>query len=159
MACWPRSQPARSKPVGGIGGGGVYHPRIDPTAASDIDRDEVLAANERFYAAFEGRNLDAMSAIWSTIHGWCAPTPVGRPCGAGARWPPRGSPCSRDRCPPVHPHRRARGGGRRPGWVSLDENVIGEQLGTTVAALNLFVRAADGWLMVAHHGSAVASSG
>ena len=44
-------------------------------------------------------------------------------------------------------------------WVSLDENVIGEQLGTTVATLNLFVRAADRWLMVAHHGSAVASSG
>ena len=40
-------------------------------------------------------------------------------------------------------------------WVSLDENVIGQQLGSTVAALNIFARNAEGWRMVAHHGSSV----
>lgn len=40
-------------------------------------------------------------------------------------------------------------------WVSLDENLIGPQLGSTVAALNIFARSADGWQIVAHHGSSV----
>jgi ketosteroid isomerase-like protein len=42
------------------------------------------------------------------------------------------------------------------GWVSLDENILGEQTGSTVAALNLFVHDASGeWLMICHHGSVV----
>jgi ketosteroid isomerase-like protein len=50
-------------------------------------------------------------------------------------------------------------------WVSVDENLIGggtaegqgTELGSTVAALNLFRRQADDrWRMVAHHGSPVA---
>jgi ketosteroid isomerase-like protein len=40
-------------------------------------------------------------------------------------------------------------------WVTVDENLIGEQLGGTVAALNVFARAVDGWQMVVHHGSPV----
>ena len=43
-------------------------------------------------------------------------------------------------------------------WVSLDENLLGDQGGATVAALNLFVRQGrEGpWLVVCHHGSVVA---
>lgn len=42
-------------------------------------------------------------------------------------------------------------------WVSCDENVWGEGVTATVAALNLFVQhPADGrWRMIAHHGSPV----
>ena len=42
-------------------------------------------------------------------------------------------------------------------WVSVDENILAElEPATTVAALNIFVRAADGrWRMVAHHASPV----
>jgi ketosteroid isomerase-like protein len=138
-------------------GGGVYAPPIDPSAPSDTDRDEVLAANERFYAAFEGRDLDAMSSVWehdqrvvcthpgwSTLRGWGA---------VAASWFAlfQGPVPIQFILTDVHV---AMAGNLA--WVSLDENVIGEQLGTTVAALNLFVRAPDGWLMVAHHGSAVA---
>jgi hypothetical protein len=49
------------------------------------------------------------------------------------------------------------------GWVSLDENILGEQVGSMVAALNVFAKApttdarTDGnpWRMVCHHGSVV----
>ena len=41
------------------------------------------------------------------------------------------------------------------GWVSVDENLLGDQGGATVAALNLFVWEGGGWRLVAHHGSAV----
>ena len=43
------------------------------------------------------------------------------------------------------------------GWVSIDENLLGDQGGATVAALNVFVRdpLTGRWLMTAHHGSVV----
>jgi ketosteroid isomerase-like protein len=41
-------------------------------------------------------------------------------------------------------------------WVSVDENLLGDQGGSTVAALNLFTRTAQGkWRLVGHHGSPV----
>lgn len=40
-------------------------------------------------------------------------------------------------------------------WVSVDENLLGDQGGATVAAINVFVRARRQWLMAAHHGSVV----
>jgi hypothetical protein len=40
--------------------------------------------------------------------------------------------------------------------VTVDENLISADGGGTVAAVNVFVRAAAGWRLVAHHGSAVA---
>ena len=43
------------------------------------------------------------------------------------------------------------------GWVNVDENLIGDRIGGTVAALNLFVFDGERWRMVAHHGSPVAS--
>lgn len=44
-------------------------------------------------------------------------------------------------------------------WVTVDENILGDQTGATVAALNLFTRDDRGaWRMVVHHGSVVSSS-
>lgn len=41
-------------------------------------------------------------------------------------------------------------------WVTVDENILGDQTGATVAALNLFARDDEGrWRMVVHHGSVV----
>ena len=42
-------------------------------------------------------------------------------------------------------------------WVTVDENLISADGSGTVAAVNVFVRRDDGWRLVAHHGSAVAS--
>lgn len=44
------------------------------------------------------------------------------------------------------------------GWVSVDENILGEQVGSTVAAVNIFIRDKDEWRMVCHHGSVVIPS-
>ena len=41
-------------------------------------------------------------------------------------------------------------------WVSVDENLLGDQGGSTVAALNVFARDELGdWRVVCHHGSVV----
>jgi ketosteroid isomerase-like protein len=40
-------------------------------------------------------------------------------------------------------------------WVTVDENLLGDQGGTTVAALNVFARGGGRWRLVVHHGSPV----
>jgi len=119
---------------------------------------EVLAANRRYYEAFEAADLDAMAQIWERS--------------------------ARVTCThPGWPTRRSWGqvaasffalfqGGALPqfliteeqvvvsgdtAWVSLDENLLGQHDGVTVAAVNIFVRdpAAGRWAMVCHLGSAV----
>jgi hypothetical protein len=42
-------------------------------------------------------------------------------------------------------------------WVSVDENILGEDAGATAAGLNVFVRSNGGWQMVVHHSSQVLS--
>ena len=133
-------------------------PAADEEHAGDTaDEAEVRQANRRFYDAFEARDLDAMSDVWAhgdrvscthpgwrTLHGWGA---------VSASW-------------------FALFGGPQPlqfiltdevvtvagdaAWVTVDENLISSDMGATVAAVNLFVRAESGWRLVAHHGSAVA---
>ena len=45
------------------------------------------------------------------------------------------------------------------GWVAVDENLLGDQGGSTVAAVNLFVRDDSGqWRLVCHHGSVVSAT-
>ena len=47
----------------------------------------------------------------------------------------------------------------RPGdvaWVTVEENLISDELGATVAAVNMFRRVDGRWLMFLHHGSPVA---
>jgi hypothetical protein len=45
------------------------------------------------------------------------------------------------------------------GWVTVDENLLGDQGGATVAALNVFVLDDGAWRLVVHHGSAVHAPG
>ena len=116
-------------------------------------------ANRSFYDAFEARDLDAMSDVWShdadvacthpgwaTLHGWAA---------VSASWFALfqgGAPLQfilTDERPRVHGDLA---------WVTVDENLIGGGVDGTVAALNVFrrsARGAGGWLLVAHHGSPV----
>jgi ketosteroid isomerase-like protein len=121
--------------------------------------DEVLAANEAFYQAFEARDMDAMSDLWehgeravcthpgwSSLHGWAA---------VSASWYALFNNgqhlqfiVTSERADVVDD----------VGWVSCDENILAGEgdVGGTVAAFNLFTRTDGGWKMVAHHGSPVA---
>jgi len=40
-------------------------------------------------------------------------------------------------------------------WVTVDENLLGDQGGATVAAVNIFTRSPQGWRLVVHIGSPV----
>lgn len=117
---------------------------------------ELLEANAAFYAAFEGRDLDAMSDAWlHADHVVCA----------HPGWP------SLQGWPAVAASWFALFQGERPmqfiltkvapvvrgdvGWVSLDENLIAGDQAQTVAALNLFERVDGRWLLVAHQGSGI----
>jgi ketosteroid isomerase-like protein len=117
----------------------------------------VLAANEAFYLAFESRDLDGVSDLWersdralcthpgwSTLHGW------GAIAASFAALFQNGQALQF-----ILTEQRVEIIGD-VGWVSLDENLLGDQGGSTVATLNLFARSAQGqWRMVGHHGSPV----
>ena len=120
----------------------------------------MLAANRSFYDAFERRDLDAMSEVWEhsdrvvcTHPGWTALRGWGAVAGSWFALFTGPNPIQF-----ILTDVRVDIAGD-VGWVTLDENVIGEHIGGTVSALNLFTRGDDGrWRMVAHHGSPVASS-
>jgi ketosteroid isomerase-like protein len=42
-------------------------------------------------------------------------------------------------------------------WVTCDENILAEEVGGTVAAMNLFTLVDGEWRLVVHHGSSVAA--
>jgi ketosteroid isomerase-like protein len=124
------------------------------------DEDAVLAANRAYYEAFEARDLDAMSDIWchdddvvcthpgwKTLHGWGAV--------AGSWFALFGGP---HRLQFILTDERVRVAGE-VAWVTLDENLISDQVGATVATVNVFRRIDDRWRMVLHHGSPVAPTG
>jgi hypothetical protein len=123
-----------------------------------VDAEEVTEANRRYYQAFEAADLDAMSALWehsaratcthpgwSTLRGW---GPIASSYyalfggGADIQF--------------VLTRQQAQVVGDLA-WISLDENLLGDQGGVTVATVNIFVRAGRGqpWRMVCHHGSVV----
>lgn len=145
----PRFRPGRTLPPASGGGTSV---------ASIVDElDSLLAANRAFYDAFETRNLDAMSELWShdddvacthpgwsTLHGWGS---------VAASWFALFQGESGTQF--ILTDERGRLDGEI-GWVTVDENLIDGATGQTVAALNLFRRAGAGWELVCHHGSAVA---
>lgn len=123
------------------------------------DVSEVQAANRAFYEAFEARDLDAMSAVWehseralcthpgwATLRGW---GPVASSFFALFQ--------SSQSLQFVLTQERVE---VEDGvaWVAVDENLLGDQGGSTVAAVNVFVREAGTrrWLLVCHHGSVVA---
>jgi ketosteroid isomerase-like protein len=119
---------------------------------------ELLELNRAFYEAFEARDIDAMSDLWEhtdrvtcTHPGWA----VLRGWGAvAASWVAMFQGPQRIQF--ILTDERAEVAGEI-GWVTLDENIIGAETGSTVSALNLFLRTDRGWRLVAHHGSAIAS--
>ncbi len=120
---------------------------------------DVLAANRGFYAAFEARDMDAMSESWEhsdrvvcthpgwqTLRGWAS---------VSSSWFALFSNSIPLQFILTNEAVAIEGD---MAWVSVDENVIGESISGTVAALNLFVFDGERWRVVAHHGSALATS-
>lgn len=116
----------------------------------------MLAANRRYYEAFEARDLDAMSDVWDrsdrslcTHPGWATLEGWGAVAASFFALFQNGAQLqfvlTRERATVVGD----------AAWVSVDENLLGDQGGVTVSALNLFVRRGGGWRMIGHHGSVV----
>jgi ketosteroid isomerase-like protein len=131
---------------------------LDPSVPADAAALEaVQAANDAFYAAFEARDLDAMSDLWAhddrvscvhpgwvTLRGWGA---VASSWAALFGGPQRLQFIVTDVSVVV---------AGDVAWVTCDENLLGGDGGATVAVVNLFARDPDGhWRMMAHHGSPV----
>src|SRR5262245_22229483 len=126
----------------------------------DTTVEAVLAANRAFYEAFEGRDLDAMSDVWhhaddivcthpgwKTLHGWGAV--------AGSWFALFGGP---QHLQVILTDERVHFAGELA-WVTVDEKLMGANVGATVAAVHTF-RAIDGdRRMIVHHGSPVARTG
>ena len=128
--------------------------------------DDVRRAHQAFYEAFEARDLDAMSDVWEhsdrvscTHPGWS----VLRGWGAvAASWMALFQGPQRLQFILTNETIEVEGG---VAWVTVDENILGEESGGTVTSMNVFVAAgtrpevdptsAPAWLLVAHHGSAV----
>jgi ketosteroid isomerase-like protein len=119
------------------------------------DDEAVRAANDRFYAAFEAADLDAMSDLWehsdrvscthpgwAVLRGWSS---------VAASWAALFQGPERLQFILTNQQVVVEGSAA---WVTVDENIIGVESGT-VSSVNLFVRTSDGWRMVGHHGSAV----
>jgi ketosteroid isomerase-like protein len=129
-------------------------------ADPEDDHEAVRAANAAFYEAFEARDMDRMSDVWehsdrvSCVHpGW----------GVLRGWGPVAASWFALFSGPQHlqfilTNESVQVDGTM-GWVTVDEDLLdGEEVGGTVAALNVFVRGDNGrWLLVAHNGSAVAT--
>jgi ketosteroid isomerase-like protein len=122
---------------------------------------EVRDANRAFYEAFENRDLDAMSNLWerseralcthpgwATLQGWGAVASSFFALFQNAQ--SLQFVLTEERV-------QVQDG---VAWVTVDENLLGDQGGSTVAAVNVFVRdAASGrWRLVCHHGSLVSAS-
>ena len=120
------------------------------------DHDAVVAANAAFYDAFERRDLDAMSRVWdqgprvTCVHpGWAMLAGWDQ---VGGSWASLfGGP---QRLQFIVTDERVELVGD-VAWVTCTENLIDEGAAHSVAATNVFVRGADGWRLVHHHGSPV----
>lgn len=125
--------------------------------ADSPDEAAVRAANRRFYDAFEARDLDAMSELWEhndtvvcthpgwrTLRGWAS---------VAASWFALFGNTENMQFILTEETVSVIGD---IGWVTVDENLIAGDAGTTVAALNLFHRTGGIWRVIAHHGSPVA---
>ncbi len=118
--------------------------------------DEVADANQAFYDAHETRDFEAMRAVWEHSERVACTHP--------------GWPILRGWVDVEESWRRILGGPGRnqfiltnlgivhqgdAAWVTVDENLVAGDGTGTVAATNVFVRGADGWKLVLHHGSPV----
>jgi len=123
----------------------------------DPDLDALAAANAAFYAAFEARDLDAMSKLWEhsdrivcTHPGWASLRGWGQVAASFFALFQNSQHLQ------FILTKQAAAVVGDMAWVSVDENILQSTNATTVAALNLFVRGDDGdWRLVAHHASPV----
>jgi ketosteroid isomerase-like protein len=125
---------------------------------TEADLSGLRAANQAFYDAFEARDIDAMSNVWEhtdravcTHPGWATLRGWGQVAASFFALFQ-----NRDPIQFILTNEQVSTAGD-VGWVSVDENILGEQAGSTVAALNVFVRRPETgeWAMVCHHGSVV----
>jgi ketosteroid isomerase-like protein len=123
-----------------------------------VDESEaVLAANRQYYEAFEAKDLDSMSDLWErsdralcTHPGWATLEGWGAVAASFFALFQNGQQLQF-----VLTRERVVVSGQTA-WVSLDENLLGDQGGVTVATINMFVLDSDSqWRMVCHHGSVV----
>lgn len=129
------------------------HPGSVPAISAEA---AVLRANQAFYSAFETRDIDAMSDVWEhTDRVSCTHPGWGRLQGWGQvaasfmalfQGPQAIQFILTDERVEV---------ADTTAWVSVDENILGEDAGSTAAALNLFTLGPKGWQMVLHHSSQV----
>ncbi len=120
----------------------------------------MAAANKGFYAAFEARDLDAMSKLWEhsdrvvcTHPGWTSLRGWGQVAASFFALFQNAQQLqfilTKESVEVVGDM----------GWATVDENILQSTNATTVAALNLFVRGEDGeWRLVAHHASPVSDT-
>lgn len=120
------------------------------------DRDDVLAANATFYAAFENGDLAAMSDVWAED----GPVACLHP----------GAPLLVGREPVLDSWSHILGASQRPdikcfkafahlmghaAFVTCYEQ-LGGRTGTVLIVTNVFIREADRWRMTHHHASPAA---
>jgi ketosteroid isomerase-like protein len=127
------------------------------------DDDAVLAANKAFYDAFEALDLAAMSRVWAhrptatCIHpgweilsGWDEIRESWRAIFANTGY-------MRFKASNIRVHVVG-----NSAWVCCVENLFqvveGHTIHSQVACTNLFLRTGEGWKMVLHHGSPIASA-
>lgn len=124
------------------------------------DHDDVLAANQRFYDAFEAADLDAMSDLWehservvcthpgwNSLRGWASVAASFFALFQGGQ---------EMQFILTGAHAEVAGD---TAWVSVDENLLAADIGGTMAAVNIFARDGGSWRLVVHHASPVAASG
>ena len=137
-------------------------------------RTSVRAANAAFYAAFESRDLDAMSAVWEHSDRATVTHPGWPPLRGWARivgsWEAIFANTAYIQFVLTDEVVTVVGDAA---WVTLDENLLqsvgapaagaetDELSGARIAALNVFARDGDGggpgWRLVVHHGSPVSA--
>jgi hypothetical protein len=130
---------------------------VDEPSVVD-DAEAVLAVNRRYYEAFEAKDMDVMSDLWErsdralcTHPGWATLEGWG-PVAASFFALFQGG----QQIQFVLTRELVFVSGATA-WVSLDENLLGDQGGVTVATVNIFSRRGGSWRMVCHHGSVVQS--
>jgi ketosteroid isomerase-like protein len=121
--------------------------------------DDVRAVNAAFYEAFEARDIDAMSEVWEhsdrvvcTHPGWQSLRGWGAVSGSWFALFGADNPLQF-----ILTNESLSIEGD-VAWITNDENLIGDRIGGTVAALNMFVFDGERWRMVAHHGSPVSAT-
>lgn len=120
----------------------------------------VLRANRAFYEAFEARDIDRMSDVWEhtpratcTHPGWNRLEGWGQVVASFLAIFQGPQPIQF-----ILTNERVEVAGDTA-WVSVDENILGDDAGSTATALNVFRLGPEGWRMVVHHSSQVMISG